>query len=45
MTDKEEAQALINYLQALVQVQRGSDVKVHAEIRRTVERLEKILGK
>jgi hypothetical protein len=44
MNSNEEVNVLISYLQALADVQRNSDVKVHAEIRRTIAKLEKLLN-
>jgi hypothetical protein len=44
MNKREECQALIAYLQALSSVAKSGDVKVHAETRRVIARLEKLLN-
>jgi hypothetical protein len=44
MNEREEIQALIAYLQALSSVAQSGDVKVHAETRRVIARLEKLLN-
>jgi hypothetical protein len=44
MNKSEEIQALIAYLQALVEVQKGGEIRVFAEMRRTISKLEKLLN-
>lgn len=44
MTTIEEIKALISYLQTLVEVQKGGEIRVFAEMKRTIEKLEKLLN-
>ncbi|WP_180230005.1 hypothetical protein [Bacillus sp. AFS073361] len=44
MTTNEEVSALISYLQALVEVQKGGEIRVFAEMRRTIAKLERLLN-
>lgn len=44
MNEHESIQSLIAYLQALTEVQKSGDVKVFAEIKRTIQKLEKLLN-
>ncbi|MEH7505138.1 hypothetical protein V7152_24600 [Neobacillus drentensis] len=44
MTTNEEISALIVYLSALADVQHKSDVRVHAEIRRAISKIERLLN-
>lgn len=44
MSEKETVQSLISYLQALSEVSRNSEVKVFAEIQRTIGKIEKLIN-
>jgi hypothetical protein len=44
MTKTEQIQVLIEYLHALAEVQKGGEIRVFAEMKRTIEKLEKLLN-
>jgi hypothetical protein len=44
MNEKETVMSLISYLNALSEISRNSDVKVHGEIRRVIAKLERLLN-
>jgi ribosomal protein L29 len=45
MNDKTEVQELISYLQTLVEVSKSTEIRVFAEMKRTIARLETLLNK
>jgi hypothetical protein len=42
--EAEAIQSLIAYLEALTEVQKSGGVKVYTEIKRTIEKIENLLG-
>ncbi|WP_176525829.1 hypothetical protein [Bacillus sp. AFS001701] len=44
MNDHEKLTALINYLSVLCEVSRSSEIKVFAEMQRTISKIEKLIN-